>query len=256
MAQDGKRRIGLCQLSVLGANEVKVTDLGKDLLIRLSPPAVTLVAVFFTDPQNFDLNRFLLSVLFGLTITIWASQFGIFNSTKALLRFQPTNIEVFASKKEKIEKVKSLYNVTDAVIYATHINDPEGAPTGKSDIAHHLYASASSKNTFVRIVSASTSSDKKWIMKMLAENRNPNYEILVIEDVPKSLVFQNLVLVEKGSEKKAFVSYRSDSADGSFAFSTINESFTRGVKGYLSKFSRNAIPAKQLVEKWEKQVGS
>ena len=234
---------------------MKVISIIVALLLRLLPIAVALGAAYLSsDPvdQPFNRTTILLSTILGFIITIWATQQHIFRSIKLFEKSTPAYIEIFPTPKDKLEKVKSLYNVSDAVIYATHINDIGPPPFGKKDIAYNLYSSPKANNTFIRIVSANNANDRKWIKEMHECNKNPHYDLRVIENVPETLNFQNLVLVETKNDKKVFVSYRSDTSDGNYAFSTLNESYTKGVKGYLSKFSREATKAELAIENWNK----
>ena len=223
------------------------------VLSLVGVPVIILLSLPFLPEKfgyKFGVDSFFISIILGWVLSLCIYQQQILSHTKKLQRLHPSGFEVFYSEKEKIDKVKSLYSTGDAVIYATHINGSETPPFGEQDIAYELYYSGKLKNRFVRIISVNDDSDRQWVCQMVKDSQNENYEIRVVENVPKNLIYQNLVFVEKQDQKKAFVSYKADTADGSFAFFTSNDSYTKGVKSYFNLFMRQATPAREAIERW------
>ena len=128
------------------------------VLSLVGAPVVILLSLPFLPEKfgyKFGVDSFFISIILGWVLSLCIYQQQILSHTKKLQRLHPSNFEVLYSEKEKIDKVKSLYSIDGAVIYATHINDSKSPPFGEQDIAHDLYYSGKLKNRFVRIISKS-----------------------------------------------------------------------------------------------------
>jgi len=237
----------------------------KDLIINLLPTIFSVIALLVGSTQlNYSIteSNVILSAILGFAISIWlttwttketsneliSNQSEIFRKFNELNEFQLTRLK----SKDEIEKqVKSLYESKDAVIYSTSINytpkDISYSDARNSDWAKQLYLQTNCRTKFNRIVSIHDENDKNWIKTMIQKNKNPNYDIRVVNELPKTILFPNLIIVKRENNYRLFMSYRANSADGRFAFFTQNRVFCQGVWEYVNGFHSSLDKADSIV---------
>lgn len=237
-------------------------DLTLDLLIRLVPLFLSLVILFFASskyefPLTFE--RLVLTTVLGFVLSSWVMNWKTFEQSKKVSdKFDKSHefrIHIVETKQELETSVTGMYETPGAVVYSTSINylprDIAISDSRSSDWARVLYNKPSCRTSFNRIVSVSDKRDRDWIKNMLAANKNPNYDLRIVEDITTKFLFPNMVLVEKDSEIQLFMSYRANASEGRFAFTTNNPVFVRGILQYLTKFHNSLPTATECVKKWE-----
>ena len=226
----------------------------QEFLVRLILPALSVISYIViskssgVEPQ---LEIILLSAIFGFVITIWFSQKTVLQLKKSIDANSEAHIEILPSDPERLSQVSRLYDTPGATIISTNLYSNYTPEFGDKDVAFKLYGKKDSRSKFIRIVSANTPEHKNWVKDMHASSKNPNYEIRVIENIPCQLSYPNFVLVKKGDTVKLFISFRSDGADGNFAFTTVSKQFTEGMLEYANYIRSAAIPVNdELLANW------
>ena len=236
----------------------------KKLLImivsRILPVLISLfISAFLLIKNDFKISNTDSAIFFiiivGFIIPIWIDQWMQSSDLKRLSnkveKMEENYIELFFSEKERFEQAKSLYSVPGATIYATDLYT-EARPRPKRDeteIAAPMYLEKNSAN-YIRIVSVNNDKDKEWIKFMYDNNKNPNYELKIIENLPENLILPNFLLIKQNGRIKTFVSYPISDREGAFAFQTISSEYTNGILQYLMKLNSLSKSVDICMREW------
>jgi len=236
-----------------------------NLAILLLPPGLSLLALFaIADRAQIATNfqNTLLSALLGLCLSVWLLVYYNSSALRALRdvadKESSYRIRIIGSKRELEHVVRSMYHMRDAVIYAASINytpqDVGISDSRKTDWAKDLYRKTNVRVRYNRIVSVRDERDRDWVRNMLEEKRNRNYDLRIIEGVPGELLFPNFVIVKQRKNYALFMSYRANSPEGRFAFSTEAPEIAEGLWAYASGFHAALPRAEDCVTKWDKRA--
>ncbi|NQT92860.1 MAG: hypothetical protein HQ559_08870 [Lentisphaerae bacterium] len=155
------------------------------------------------------------------------------------------------------ETVTRLYNTDNAEIYATNIgyrpDDRAKSDWVVNDWAAFLYTQKGSARPFKRILSVSTTEERRAVRTMVERSTNPSYDLRIVEAPNNPLPYPNLVVAVRDEHVTAFVSFRGPRGKdrGTFAFYSDDQRFCRGLLSHIIFFHLDLPDARTCIQTWE-----
>jgi hypothetical protein len=160
--------------------------------------------------------------------------------------------QIFRTSDARRLVVEQLYQAESDYVLATdfYVGDEEKQHRYEdSDVGGDLYRN--SQKAYDRFVSVTSEKDKRWVRKQLKEASNEQFNLFVIEGMPKELLIPNYVIIKKDGRYEAFVSYPGQRNEGGLGHMINTPEVAEAVNDYFEKLARRAETASDCVERWD-----